>query len=263
MSATSYKIFGNDMSLDVKEDFCSLYGIDKSVEEIHEYIFAYRPDDDDEDACAFWTGLALIEWEYGVLADYVKNKAQYIIKNYSDAKSFLKEQDVKARENELTQLYSKLDTINPNPRKRKNTFVYRTTWKTGDILALPLCGKYVYLHVCAVERHPRKIKELETDDVYVKVFDVVTNLLLDVKCFKPKILHRIKYKNLDSRHQTFVKMLWCDGVREKDELEKKLVNIGNVPTKYETTKSVYADFEFNQLEKTLSKLFELPDFLKI
>lgn len=261
MSATSHKIFGNDMSLDVKEDFCSLYGIGKSVDEIHEYIFAYRPEDDDEDACAFWTGLALIEWEYGVLSDYVKNKAQYIIQNNSDAGLFFKEKDTKARESELMQLYSKLNTINPNPRKRKNTFVYRTTWKTGDILALPLCGKYVYLHVCAVERQPRKIKELEYDDVCIKVFDVVTDELLEVNYFKPKMFNRLKYKNLDFHNQAFVKMLWCVGVREKNELEMKLINIGNVPTKKETTNSVSVYFQFNQLEKTLSKLFELPDLI--
>ncbi len=261
MSATDHKIFGNDMSLDVKEDFCSLYGVGKSVDEIQEYIFAYRPEDDEEDACAFWTGLALIEWEYGVLTDYVKNQAQYIIRNYSDAKLFFKEKDKKARENELMQLYSKLNTVNPNPRKRKNTFVYRTTWKVGDVLALPLGNKYVYLHVCAVERKPNKIKELETDDVCIKVFDVITEQLLDISFFKPKIFHRVKYKNIGSYEQTFVKQLWCVGVREKNDLENKLVNIGNVHTKKEISDSVSADFQFSKLENTLIKLFGLPDFL--
>lgn len=259
MSATSYKIFGNDTSLDVKEDFYSLYGVGKSVEEIHEYIYTYRPEDDDEDACAFWTGLALIEWEFGVLSDYVKNKAQFIIRNKSDKGLFLKEKDVKARENELEQLYSKISIINPNPRKRKNTFVYRTIWKAGDILVLQLFGKYVYLHVSAVERKTRKIKELETDDVYVKVFELVTDELLNVDYFMTKISHGLKYKKLDFRNQVLVKMLWCVGVKEKNELEKKLINIGNLPTKNETTKNVYADFQFCQLEKTLKILFGLSD----
>lgn len=261
MSAINYKIFGNDMSLDVREDFCSLYGIGKTVDEIHEYIFTYRPEDDEEDACAFWTGLALIEWEYGVLPDSVRNHAQYIIQNYSDASLFLTEKDKKARENELMQLYSKLNIDNPKPRKKRNTFVYRTIWKVGDILALPLGDKYVYLHVCAVEREKNKIKELETDDVYVKVFDMVTDRLLDVNFFKPKVFHRLKYKNLDSREQTFVKLLWCVGIREKTDLENKLVNIGNVHIKKETSNSVHADFQFNQLEKTLSKFFGLPAIL--
>ena len=126
-------------------------------------------------------------------------------------------------------------------------------------MALPLCDKYVYLHVCAVERKPQKIKELETDDVYVKVFDLVSDTLLQVNYFKPKIFHKVKYKNLDSRNPTLVKMLWCVGVKEKDELEKKLISIGNVSAKYETTKSVCADFEFAQLERTLNKLFNLSD----
>lgn len=62
MSGTGVKIFSNDMAMDVKEDFCQLYGVGKSVEEINEYILQYKPDDDDEEACSFWSALALIEW---------------------------------------------------------------------------------------------------------------------------------------------------------------------------------------------------------
>ena len=67
MSAISVKIYGNDMALDVKTDFLDLYGIDKSVDYINEYILNYQPDDDEEDACSFWSALALVEWELAKL----------------------------------------------------------------------------------------------------------------------------------------------------------------------------------------------------
>ena len=35
MSGISAKIYGNDMALDVKKDFCQLYGIGKTVDEIN------------------------------------------------------------------------------------------------------------------------------------------------------------------------------------------------------------------------------------
>ena len=35
MSGTSVKIYGNDMALDVKKDFCQLNGIGKNVDEIN------------------------------------------------------------------------------------------------------------------------------------------------------------------------------------------------------------------------------------
>ncbi|MBE6561617.1 MAG: hypothetical protein E7662_10885, partial [Ruminococcaceae bacterium] len=181
MSAVSTKIFGSDLALDVKTDFAALYGVGKSVDEINAYILGYCPEDDDEEACIFWSALALIAWEYGVLTEKIKNKAQYIIENHSDAPLFLQKKDETARENELRKLLHLLNTENPNPRKRKKSFVYRTLWKAGDVLALPLHGKYVYLHICAVDRPAGKIKELEEDRVFVQVFDAVTDDLLSVQ----------------------------------------------------------------------------------
>lgn len=257
MSGTSVKIFGNDMAQDVKTDFCELYGIGKSVDEINEYILEYKPDDEDEDACAFWSALALVEWEYGVLTEDIKNKTEYIIKNKSDENLFNKEKDAEARKRELEKLINTINTVNLTPKKRKKTYVYRTSWKVGDVLALPLYGKYVYFHVCGVERDSRKIEELEQDSVYVKVFDIVSEQLLAIKAFRPKIFHKLKYKKLDIHRDCFVKSLWSVGIKEQNDLESKMIYIGTLPTKYETTKSVYADFQFQRVENTLIELFNL------
>lgn len=257
MSATSVKIYGNDMALDVKEDFVSLYGIGKSVEDINQYILSYQPDDEDEDACSFWGALALVEWEYGVLTNQIRSKTKEIIENHSDAFLFIKKEDQKKRIEELKKLVEIINTINPNPKKRKKTFIYRTEWKQGDILAIPISNKYVYLHICAVSRSNHKIKELEEDSVFVRVFDRISDNLLNIKDFKSGVFHKIKYMNLDKSKQCTLKCLWCIGIREKKNLESKVINIGNLPTKYEVTGSVYADFQFCKVENTLAKMFEL------
>jgi len=65
MSATGTKIFIHDMAMDVKSDFVTLFGLGRTVEEVEDYILTYRPEDGDEECCAFWSALARIEWEYG------------------------------------------------------------------------------------------------------------------------------------------------------------------------------------------------------
>lgn len=258
MSAISPKIFGNDMALDVKEDFCTLYGIGKTVDEINEYILTYQPDDQDEEECAFWTSLALIEWEYGVLREDIKEKTQYIIKYQNDIYLY-DGQNAKSRKEELDHLYQKLDTINPTPKKRKKTFIYRTIWHEGDILALPLKNKYAYLHVCAINRTKNKIPELEKDQVFVKVFDLVSQHLLDISYFKPRMFKKLTYKNLDIYKDCLTKWLWCVGIKEKNSLERKLIYVGHLPTKRVITHSVYTDFQFKVIEDTLIKLFHIND----
>lgn len=260
MSAISPKIFGHDMAMDVQGDFWDLYGIGKTVDEINEYILSYQPDDDDEEACAFWSALALIEWQYGILPDYVKEKAQYIIKNHSDAYLYFRKKDAEARTVELQKLYELLNTINPKPKKRKKTFVYRTEWKEGDVYAIPLDNKYVYIHISAIHRQRRAIEELERDQVFVKVFDCMTDELLDIEYLESKIsAGEIKYKTLMKYfdRDLTVKWLWCIGIREKTNLEKKVIHIGNFPTEREMQFMVCGDFQFSKVENTLCKLFEL------
>lgn len=257
MSGTSVKIFGNDIAMDLREDFNDLYGIGKSLDEIHQYIFSYQPLDEDEDACAYWSALALIEWEYGVLDKQVKEKTEYIIENNDDSHLYMKEKDRELRRVELNKLISKINTYNLSPKKRRKTFVYRCPYKVGDVLALPIMDKYVYLHVCEVRRK-KAIKELENDELFVKVFDKTSDQLLSIKDLKPRLFHKPKYIILDKFDiHCDVKWLWCVGIREKNMLEKKIKVIGNIPIKPKSDNIVFADFQFKKVEDTLSNLFNI------
>ena len=158
MSGIGIGIFSNDIALDVKSDFCQLLGIGKTVDEINEYILGYKPDDNDEEACAFWSALALIEWQYGVLSDDIKSDAKRIIENHGDAHLFIKQKDAEARKTELKQLLELLETENPTPKKRKKTYVYRTPYKQGDVIAFPVKERWMYFHVCGIKRSAKRLK---------------------------------------------------------------------------------------------------------
>lgn len=257
MSGTGVGIFSNDMAMDVKWDFCQLLGLGKTIEEINEYILSSKPDDDDEEACAFWSALAMISWQYGMLTDDIKAKAKYIIENHDDSELFIKKSDIDARKAVLHDLLKVLETENPKPKKRKKTFVYRTTWKQGDILALPVNGRYVYLHICSVKRRTRKIKELESDCVCAKLIGIISDQVFDISYFTPEKLLKLGYANFDPTCICTVQQIWCSGIREQQAFEKKIVYVGNVPTEYEAATGVSVYGQFSAIEETLLSMYNI------
>lgn len=120
MSAWGIELFDNDFALDLKTDFTEMLGIGMTIDDIEEQLFKNAPVEFDEGECIFWSVLAFLEWEYGLLNDYVKNKAKYIIKNRPDDKLFLDNQNKVKRKMVLENLYRKLDTINPKAKNKNN-----------------------------------------------------------------------------------------------------------------------------------------------
>lgn len=262
MSGWGTKIFDNDFALDVKTDFVNLIGIGMPIEEIEDFILKYQPQMDDDDSCAFWTALAKIEWDYGLLQENTKRKAQHVIKTFPDSHLYMNEKDQEKRSQELEKLYLQLDTINEKPRKIRKTYVYRTSWKVGDIFAYPLDNQYVYIHIVGIKRLKHRIEQLSRDRVFIKIFRKKSDQLLDIKAFKPKFLKKRQYKPLSNRffEYGYVEWLWCTGKREQQRLEKKLIYIGNQPVKINQRcnydSSVSSKYSFNEFEKTLRELFD-------
>lgn len=258
MSAWGIELFDNDFALDLKTDFIEMLGTGMTIDDIEEQLFKNAPVEADEDECIFWSVLAFLEWEYGLLNDYVKNKAKYIIKNRPDDKLFLDNQKKVKRKMVLENLYRKLDTINPKAKKIKPTFVYRTAWNVGDIYCIEINKQYVYIHIVGVNRINKKIECLSPDYVYIKVFDIVSHELLTIKAFNRK-LFRLKYKKLstDKKKNNYVEQIWCLGKREQKSFEKDIIYIGNKKTKTLSTDSVSIYYQFKVLKQTLKNLFEL------
>lgn len=221
MSAWGIEIFDNDFALDLKTDFTEMLGIGISIDDIEKQLLKDAPMENDEYECIYWSSLASLEWEYGVLNDYIKNKAKYIIKNRPDYQLFLDDKNREKRKMVLENLYRKLDTVNLKVKKIKPTFVYRTTWKVGDIYCIEINRQYVYIHIVGVNRVNKRIECLSPDCVYIKVFDIVSHELLTMKAFNKKIF-RLNYKKLnnDEKENNYVEQIWCLSKREQKNFEK-------------------------------------------
>lgn len=262
MSAWGYKIFDNDLALDMKTDFIEMLSINMSIKEIENHLLSYISNDDEAEVlCPFWSALSDLEWQYGVLQEETKEKAKYIILNKPDIDSYIEQKDKVKRKEELEKLYKKLDTINHKIKKKRTVFVYRTEWEQGDIFAIPLKGKYVYIHIVGKKRQNHRIKELAGDAIYIKVFDIITVELLDMSAFYKRFFHKIGYKKINNckGEDKELERLWCVGKREKISLEKKVIKIGNKKVKQRVSDSVSIYWQFKELENTLVKLFDMNE----
>ncbi|HBF0031524.1 TPA: hypothetical protein KOS20_004410 [Clostridioides difficile] len=260
MSAWGTKIFDNDLALDMKTDFIEMFSINMSIKEIELNLLSYISNDDEAEVlCPFWTALSDLEWQYGILQEKTKEKAKYIILNKPDIDSYIQQEDKVKRKEELEKLYKKLDTINQKIKKKRTVFVYRTEWEQGDIFAIPLNGKYVYIHIVGKERKNHRIKELAIDAIYIKVFNILTVELLDARAFHKRFFHKIGYKKINNEkgEDRELERLWCVGKREKISLEKKVIKIGNKKVKQRINGRVSIYWQFKELENTLAKLFDI------
>lgn len=232
MAAWGTNIFDSDYALDLKTDFIEMLGVGYSISEIETCFLNNAPKENDEEECIFWSVIALLEWEYGISNLDIKDKAKYIIKNRPDDILFINDKDRNKRRIELEKIYKKLDTINPKVKKKKKTFVYRTPWNLGDIYALEINGKYIYIHIVGIQRKNKRIKRLSTDQVFIKVFDIVSNELLSIKAFHKKIFG-LKYRNLNGSKRThnYIERIWCMSEREQKNFEKRIIYIGNKKNK--------------------------------
>lgn len=258
MAARGIHIFQNDYALDIKTDFEEMLGAGLSIHEIESYLLDTAPEENDEEECMFWTTLAVLEWEYGVLHDDIKHKAKAVIKTNPDHMLFLNDKDKNKRKQELEKLYDILDTENPRVKKVRKVFIYRTSWKLGDIYALEINHTYVYFQIVGIQRRTKRIACLSNDAVYIKVFDVVSDDLLTIKAFHKKFF-KLKYKKLDNSKGTnnYVEQLWCISEREKKDFEKSIIYIGNKKTRSIYTNEVSIFYQFKSLKNTLKNLFEL------
>ena len=83
MGAWNATIFGNDTSLDIKEEFFRRYNLGEEVQDIKKSLFL---EEDDEDRFNVIFALAHCMWEVGQLDDEFLNEVKYIIEREEDLK---------------------------------------------------------------------------------------------------------------------------------------------------------------------------------
>lgn len=66
--------------MNLKTNFTEMLGIGISIDNIEEQLLKDVSIKNDAYEYIFWAVLKSLEWEYGVLNNYIKNKTKYIIK---------------------------------------------------------------------------------------------------------------------------------------------------------------------------------------
>lgn len=139
MGNWGFKLYDNDIALDVKDQFIESYYAGKDVQEITndliEYYKCVRGDSNEESL--FWLALADTQWDLGVLLLPVKKRALYWIeRSYCE----LKKQTVSVatqacKKRALDDLYIKLLSAQPSVYKPTRKKLYHCSWKIGDVFA--------------------------------------------------------------------------------------------------------------------------------
>lgn len=142
MGMWGFELYQNDTALDVKDEFEELFNAGKTVQEIADKLMrdyqGIMGDIDEEPL--FWSALADMQWNYGVLLPTVKEKALYWIDKECD---IFKHQTTgipapTQRKNTLDALKVKLLSPPPPIKKAVKKRVYKCQWKLGDVFAYRL-----------------------------------------------------------------------------------------------------------------------------
>lgn len=277
-------IYSNDTSLDVRDDVKNLLSVGKTADEVIDYVMGYKPDEGEEDECAYWTAFADTLWRYGLLTPDIKSKTEMIIQNGGDIDLFETEKDRAKRKTKLEELYKKIQIPKEKPSKPGKYFAYRCSYHQGDVLAIKIEDKFIYFVVCGIGRWTHKIKELEVDQMFVKFFEHTSNDLLNLG----EVLKlntngaEISFKQLKSDkyiqnftksfseeyfksekgqreiYETkYIRRLFCYSKREQKALEKNLIFIGHIETEEQTSRAIYFAYQYNLLYDTLKEVYEL------
>ncbi len=146
MGAWGTKLYQDDVSQDVKEQYKELLKKGKSNEEatqqiLNEYKLVLS---DIDDGPVFWFALAETQWSLGRLLPEVKEQALAWINNGSDQARWERENPKKAPERKkiLEDLRVKLNSPMPPMKKISQPKSYKCEWRIGDVYAYKLENDY-------------------------------------------------------------------------------------------------------------------------
>lgn len=146
MGFWGYKLYDNDLALDVRDDYKQKLEKGKDEDTVtKEMLERYREEISDiDEAPIFWYAFADIQWEFGRLEDFVKEKAQYYLENGYDLELWADASPkiIENRKKVLSELKQKLLSSQPPKKKIVKHKNYHCQWKMGDVYAYPLVSEY-------------------------------------------------------------------------------------------------------------------------
>lgn len=180
MGIWGYRLYQNDTSSDVKDQFEDLFDKGKSAQEITEIMTNDFKEilDDKQEGRLFWYALADMQWKFGMLLPEVKEKALSLIDTDDCILDYQMTSSVKTeqRKKVLNDLKVKLLSPKPPMKKPKKKRVFKYIWKIGDIFAYRLktdlakekvfLGRYFLIHIIDEYIYP---PERKAPIAYVKI----------------------------------------------------------------------------------------------
>lgn len=143
MGSWGYSLYDNDFAMDIKDDYIDYLKCGLSNEEATKKLIDENGDSliDSDEAPVFWFTLSDLQWKYGMLLPYVKEKAIEYIKSGLSLEAWEEinnERILKKRKKVLGDLLEKLNSPMP-PKKKISPYRYfKTNWKKGDLYAYKL-----------------------------------------------------------------------------------------------------------------------------
>ncbi|MEO7298035.1 MAG: hypothetical protein ABI042_05605 [Verrucomicrobiota bacterium] len=142
MGAWSTAILGDDSAADVYGEFIENYNDGKELSAIRRELEAKNKSElnDPDEGPIFWLAIAKAQWDCGSLDSDVLAKVGEIVNHGLglDRWSEGTVRDLEKRKKVLSEFYTKLQTPNPKPKKRKKPRFIPAVFETGDCLALHL-----------------------------------------------------------------------------------------------------------------------------
>ena len=143
MGIWGYKIFENDIALDIKERFEILLNSLDCVEATRKIISENQDVISDvDDVADFWFALAHIQCTKGILLDNVKEETLKCIENGSGVKKWESTPHYKKRQAVVDEIKKTILTYKPTNKKSRVKKPFICDWKIGDTFAYKLTSDY-------------------------------------------------------------------------------------------------------------------------
>lgn len=191
MGFWSISLYGNDLTLDVRDKLDDLLKSGVSPQDVYqEMLKCFEEVLSTDEESLFWFALADRMWDYGILTDEIKEKALTYMINIAEHEYLDELETARERrscQNTLNKLKTKIENVNQGNKKIKVEPVFkRNIWNVGDYYAyefhkknsqeLGIQSKYIVI---------KKIKDNYYGDtmfyynivyIYNKIFDEIPTL---------------------------------------------------------------------------------------
>lgn len=268
MGTWGYKLYQDDITEDVRDEYIDLLHRGKTNEEVTALLTEEYADLDEEEISLFWFALADTQWKYGRLLPEVKETALKYLYSGLDIKRWESEspRDADKRARVLEDLEKQLLLPQPEPKKVKQYRLYRCQWNLGDVFAYRLDGEcskdtrfymhYVYfVKIDETRWHPGHIIPI----VYFS--NLHTEELVDLSAligreFTPQAFYPIAYQNDPTLKKLYRVSLITTSAKS---IPKKLIflgNIGSVDLIADENLNVRNDIYWKEFEQYTTKNME-------